>query len=371
MEWIEQEARCEAFFSQLSEGTSLAVDTESNTFHHYNHRICVVQIKVDGEVFAFDALALEDVLSELLPKVLETHSIRKILHSAHNDLLAFQRDYGSNLANLFDTQLAATFLQLPYRSLSKILEDFFQVKTNKRFQRFDWMRRPLPQEALHYAANDVLYLHELARRFEKELEASGWLEAYVQEVDMLLQQTGYVAPVFSADHCLKIKGAKMLSLEEQRVLRALFVWRHETCVVKDVAAFKLVSDAQLLKLAQRQPRSRKHLIDCSLKPSMVRRYGEGILEAIDAGLRDCRPFAKPEYGPRQPSISSELYDHLRIWRTEAAQREGFESGFLLPNEQLKAILRLRPHSIEEFHQIPTLTAWRIERYGEEILAQLW
>ena len=70
-----------------------------------------------------------------------------------------------NLNNVFDTQVGLSFLghglQVSYQNALKLVLD---IDIDKDQTRSDWLARPLTDEQMNYAANDVLYIMRLAEK---------------------------------------------------------------------------------------------------------------------------------------------------------------------------------------------------------------
>ena len=164
---ISDSAAFEALAARLTRCHELAIDTESNSLHSYRERVCLVQLTArypggSVEHAIVDPLAIKDLSS--LGKPLADPRIVKILHGANYDVLCLKRDYGFTFRNLFDTMIAAQIAGLPKYSLADLVESFFGVALDKRFQKHDWAQRPLTDEQRLYAILDTYYLPELRER---------------------------------------------------------------------------------------------------------------------------------------------------------------------------------------------------------------
>src|SRR3990172_3893407 len=92
----------------LQAAPRLAVDTESNSLHAYRERVCLIQVSTADDDYLIDPLAVAD-LSPLAP-LLADPAIEKVFHAAEYDLACLRRDFGFQVANLFDTRVAARTL---------------------------------------------------------------------------------------------------------------------------------------------------------------------------------------------------------------------------------------------------------------------
>ena len=96
--------------------------------------------------------------------------MQKVFHDADYDLRLLRQDYGWQVANLFDTRIAAQLLGERAFGLAALLEQEFGVRLDKKHQRADWSMRPLTPDMLDYAAQDTYWLLGLRDR----LRAAGF-----------------------------------------------------------------------------------------------------------------------------------------------------------------------------------------------------
>ncbi len=76
---------------------------------------------------------------------------------------------------------------------------------------------------------------------------------------------------------------------------------------------------------------------------------------------ELRPLTEEEY---------KLFERLRIWRRELAERERVPAYLICPDKTLQHLAIVRPQSLEQLGQIFGLSPLRIASYGAEILAWL-
>jgi ribonuclease D len=142
---------------------ALALDTEFVRERTYYPRLCLIQAAIDGDIVLIDVLAIAD--GGALTAVLMDPGRQKILHAARQDIEALLPLTGAPLAPVFDTQQAAALLGFPAQiGYAELVRQLLGVELAKGHARTDWSRRPLLQEQLAYAADDVRYLRRLRRR---------------------------------------------------------------------------------------------------------------------------------------------------------------------------------------------------------------
>lgn len=357
----------EALLKALYDEPFVAVDTESNSLYVYQEQVCLIQVSVPDKDYVVDALAVPDLSP--LAHFFADPKVQKIFHAAEYDVMCLKRDFGFCFVNLFDTMWAARILGWPRVGLGNILKDLFDVRTNKRYQRYDWGKRPLDQKALLYASLDTHYLLPL-----RHLQADGlmrkerWEEA--QEVFEQVAGSEPVSNGFEAEDFWRVKGAFDLGRREQAVLRELCIWRDGEARRRDRPHFKVLHDRVLSALAQARPRTREELARVDgIKPYNVRRYGKRILQAIDRGMDALVPSLPPP-PPRHSDEEIERYEALRTWRKAVATEREVDVDVIVGNAVLWTLAEQNPRTLEGLIDIDGLGPWKRQAYGEAILGVL-
>jgi len=177
-ELLDEPARFTDRMEALAEAASLAVDTEFVRERTYFPRLCLVQVAEAGRVSLVDTLALEDLGP--LEALLGRRSAVKVLHAARQDLEVLMPVTGTPTGPVFDTQIAAALLGFPPQvGYADLVRQLLGVELPKGHARTNWAARPLREEQLAYAADDVRYLGPVAAALTGRLRAAGrvaWLE---------------------------------------------------------------------------------------------------------------------------------------------------------------------------------------------------
>jgi ribonuclease D len=349
----------------------IALDTEAASFHRYRDRVYLLQLSSRSDTYLVDPLAVPDLPG--LGELLANPEIEVIFHDADYDLRLLQREFGFRASRLFDTRIAAQFLNEPGIGLAALLEKYFGVKLDKRFQRADWSARPISPPMLAYAAEDTRSLPALRDLMREALEKRGRLSWVEEECD-LLTRVRWPDPVPPEVAALAAKGTRTLKPRPLAVFREVYVWRDRTAEAMDRAPFRVMGTDVIFSLAERQPRTSAEL---STIPGVGRdtleRRGSEILAAVRRGL-EVPEAALPRFerGPRyrqDPAFDGRL-ERLKTVRAVLATRLDLQPGVLAPNWMLEAIARAVPGSREELSRIEGVRRWQVESTGDELLAAL-
>jgi ribonuclease D len=156
-------------------GPSIAIDTETMGLNPRRDRLCVIQISTgDGNahVVQIDAKAKE---APRLKAVLEDPAVLKIFHFARFDVAVLKHSLGIQTAPLYCTKIASKIARTytDRHGLKDLLRELMGIEANKQQQSSDWGAHVLSDAQKTYAAQDVLYLHELKARLDQMLDREG------------------------------------------------------------------------------------------------------------------------------------------------------------------------------------------------------
>jgi ribonuclease D len=367
---IESAGGLSALLRKLGEAPAIAVDVEADSMYHFQEKVCLIQTATRERIALIDPLRVPDLTP--LQSIFTARATQKVLHGADYDVRCLYRDFRFKINNLFDTELACRFLGIRNTGLEAVLQERFGVVLNKKFQRKDWSRRPLPAEMIAYGADDVRYLLPLAEVLERELKARGRLEWVREECDLLCSARPAMndrEPLF-----LHFRGAGRLDPRSLAVLETLLQYRRETARRKDRPLFKVFSNKALLHLAVEKPVSLVQLAQSdTISGKQLKMYGEELLEVIRQALALPRE-GLPVYPRKKPiSVPPAVPDRIRAlktWRDRKARKLGLEPGLLINKSLMTALAIARPRGPEELEGLADLKNWQKQVLGREIVAVL-
>lgn len=358
-ELIETPAALAALCDALKTQDCIAVDTEFARETSYFPHLGLIQIAGNGQIACIDPLAF-DVKPQLSALLFNT-SITKVFHSCQQDLEVLQLTLGEIPCPLFDTQIATALMNVDHQiSYARLVENELNIPLPKSETRTNWLRRPLTEAQLEYAADDVRYLLSLYKQQLIELESlkrSRWMR---EECDCLCS-----APVNQQNdlsQCwTRVKGKERLRGIELAVLQEAAIWREQQAIAKDRTRRKIVPDDHMVLIAVKQPKNTSELVQIGrisklLDLSELDSLSEAICSAYHKPESEWPTFKRRQFTKDQSAALSDVLDALAAKASEL----GVSQGVLCNRKDAeKLVLGKR--------DLPVLTGWRLECIGNTLL----
>ena len=273
--------------------SAVALDTEFMRVSTYFPKLGLIQL-YDGErVSLVDPLAITDFSPFVA--LLSNPKVLKILHSCSEDLLVFLQEFDQLPRPMIDTQIMARFLGLGTSAgLAKLAQQYLNVEIDKGATRTNWIKRPLSDIQLQYAAGDVWYLLPLYHILEKELAKTPWEQAVRDDCELVLAKTHKLQERDSEKAYLDIPNAWKLNPLELSRLRVLAQWRQNVAIERDLALSYIVKSDNLWKVAKNNPRNISEMLEMGLTENEVRVRGKKILQLLAQARRiSSNDYPKP------------------------------------------------------------------------------
>jgi ribonuclease D len=353
--------------SRITANGRVAVDTEFVWERTYYPNLGIVQLALnEKEAWLLDMPALAGKLDPL-GEVLANPQIEKIIHDAKQDLTILRIATGFYPKNIFDTRLAAGFIDQPATlSLLDSGSIFAGLTFDKGETRSNWLKRPLTEKQFQYALDDVLYLplirDEIMTRAEK-LNHGEWLKEEMRIYDNpALYDDPDTEQVYT-----KVKGTGRLQRQELAVLLKLAAWREREARSRNRPRRHIISDELLINMAQHQPDDLDQLKDnCQLSPKACQRYGNKLLAVIKSGLQ-MSPGSYPESlkHARDAKITAQSRKILDLI-AETGKNNYIDATMIGTRKEVEKFL-LRDNG-DANSDSPLMQGWRYELVGEKILS---
>ncbi len=279
--YIDSDSAMESLNSALSSSSSVYLDTEFIRVSTYYPKLGLLQLHIGGTDYLIDPLGALD-LQQLIRESFDINKLF-VLHSCKEDLDVMQSNLGFLPSRIFDTQVAASFLNMGASlGYAALVEKICGIHLEKDQTLTDWLARPLTEAQKKYAAADVTYLTDLHYKLSEQLVEAGkdkWFEE--EMLSLIASKKSTIDP---ESLYTDISGAWMLSPAELAVLKELAAWRYQSAVSLDKPLSFILKEDIMLELAKRKPKSDREMLAAGLPVSHKTRYGKQLLACIEKGL---------------------------------------------------------------------------------------
>jgi len=334
--------------------TECAIDTEADSMHSYETKMCLIQFAVPGELAIIDPLSIGmdnlDVFNSYLNELDVVW-----MHGADYDMSMFRKTFGWVPERVWDTQTAGRLLGLRKYGLASLLETEFGVVVSKQSQKADWSRRPLTGKMLVYAYNDVRYLLALGARYIKRLRKCGRESWFIESCDAA-RTSVMNRDEKDATELWRISGYGKLDRKGLAFLRALWIWRDQECKKLDRPAFKFLGNQEIIRMAT--------ILQGDGRVEPPRYIRSGHARRLLKTISETRKIPASQYPVKRKSgkglrlkIDEKRYDELFKTRNSAAEQLGIDPTLIATRTVLE---RLASQTLSEEQKEGLLLNWQRE-----------
>lgn len=360
--YIDNDSALQQFCASLAGCTQLAIDTEFVRDKTYYPQLCLIQIASDKQIACIDPFKIGDFSA--LNDILRNPAILKIFHAARQDLEVLLYALQVIPRPVFDTQLAATLLGLGEQiGYANLVQHFLHVQLGKQHARADWEQRPLQQEQLAYAADDVRYLIQMYPMIMQQLESLGrehWLrEDFIALTDEQLYQSD------PAIQWQRISGVQKLRRKQLAVLRELANWREQQAQTLNKPRKWILADNLILAIAMQAPTTLQKLTSVrGINDTVINKHGTTLIQLINKALVLPESDWPLLHKRRQLSKDQEAaVDALMAIVKIKANEHTLNVSAITNRHELESLT-------DDDQQVTVMTGWRRELVGNSLLAFL-
>lgn len=336
----------------------IALDTEFLREKTYYPKFCLLQIAAPGWVACVDPLAISD-LGPLFDAIYNPNII-KVLHSCRQDLEIFFQITGKIPQPVFDTQIAAPLLGFQENpGYAMLVSSFLNINLSKAHTRTDWSVRPLSEDQIQYAADDVIYLCKIYTLMCEQLDKLGrlhWLDSDFAQLDN--PELYQLSP---ENAWFKIRGKNKLTGKQLSIMQSLTEWRERTAQSENKPRNWLFPDDMLLELAKLQPVTTADLAKIrGINERSVNRYGKIVCELIaTARQQPPKPLQEKDRPSKKTQQHEAILDVLSALVRIRAEENSLNPVILATRKDLEQLLFGEEDCL-------LLHGWRYNMAGREL-----
>jgi ribonuclease D len=369
--YVTDQPALESLCRTLRQSPRLALDTEFVGEDTFIPRLELIQVATATTAAVIDFPAVQaggslDVFWELICD----GKIEKIVHAGRQDLDLFAIHAGQIPKPFFDTQIAAAMVgygaQVAYANLVQRLHG---TKLAKAHTFTNWSARPLSDDQIAYALEDVEFLLSIHTHLQDRLNTLGRSEWVNEEFARLETAVGEKSRE-PQERYQRIRGWDTLKPKGAAVLRELAAWREAEARRRNVPRGRVLRDEVLIQLARHPPKSINDFRGLrGIHSSEVDRHGGQLLSTITSALA-LPPSAWPEVpSERKPDPESTGIVELlqAVLKTRAAE-EGIAPTMLATSADLQTLVEAKKNRTAL--NVPILHGWRRQLAGDLLLQVL-
>lgn len=352
--WVDDNDALDAVVDDLVSAERYAIDTEFHREKTYYPQLALIQISWGGCIALIDPLAID---TRRLARLFESNALA-VVHAAQQDLEVLEHSCGVAPRRIFDTQLSAGFLGYSTPSLSSLVQSEFKVVLPKADRLTDWLRRPLSEAQIKYAASDVEYLLGLHDRLAERLNAQGRQEWADQACEEL--RTRPHGPADPTLAWLKIKEVRALRGGARGVAQSVAEWRERKAMAADIPPRRVLSDMALLVIAQKMPTTETELMQSRGVEArqIAGAVARELLDAVHQGATRVQPVPANDSDDVERDLRPAV-TLISAWVSELARQHHIDVALLATRSDITALLRGQPDA-------RLAQGWRAHIVGDDI-----
>jgi ribonuclease D len=352
---------------QLANSEYLCVDTEFVRTRTFYPKLGLIQV-CNGQYLALiDPIAIRD-LSDFW-QLLADESLTKVLHAGSEDIEIFAHLAPEPIRNIVDTQILMAFagfgLSMGYAAM---VAHFTDVSLDKSESRTDWLKRPLTEQQILYAQEDVSYLYQIYPDVIATVTKLGVLDYALAECQLAVDKK--YQPIALDMLYQSVKSASNLQGAALNRLKYLAQWRYQQAIEKDKPQSFIVKDMTLVLAAKYNPKSVAQLFHIEGIDEKDARYQGKALIAIMAKANKVDESDYPPDIVKVERISGykEKMQQVKRCLADIAKQYHVPESVLYAKKHIHQLLRAYLADDKTVGSVELLTGWRGELCQQPLLS---
>ena len=281
--YIDSNAALAQFCAALSTASYCVIDTEFVRESTYYPQLALIQIASGDQLACIDPLVISDF--KPFTNLMKNASLLKVFHSSSQDLEILYQKFGQLPSPVFDTQLAAAVLGYSHQiSYADLVQQITGVSLEKKHTRANWMRRPLSEDELDYALDDVRYLLAVYETLSTKLESTrryGWME---KDLSAMSDPANYQVDMELL--WKRLKGVQKLKGEKLQIASELVQWREALAQQQNRPRRWILKDEVITEIARQKSGDIDSLSRIrDLSDKTINRHGDKILQIVTHAMQ--------------------------------------------------------------------------------------
>lgn len=253
----------------------ISMDFEGEfNLHCYGERLCLIQIFDNKRFYVLDPFTIS---KEELKKTLEGREI-KLFYDASSDRMLVYKQYGIKITSILDLKILVGLLEFKHNALNDILNNLFKIETykKKKFQMYNWMKRPIDEDAIQYALSDVEYLFQLKDELLHRITQKDMIGQLVY--GLVRTNTNY--DKFSIPSIKKKKEYQTLSVDEKGKCDKIYNMRERIAKRLNRSPNNIFSNRKIFEIVRKQITIPELIYGKGLSASVKKEINNGLSKIL-------------------------------------------------------------------------------------------
>ena len=246
---IESSVELRSYLKQLDDKKqniiALDIEAESN-LHAYGEKLCLTQIFDGINSVIIDPFKIDNGSLKLL---FENPKILKVMYDAGSDLSLLKNAHNLEIKSILDLRPAVELLDYDKKDLHSVIADELEITLEKKrkYQQYNWTKRPISDQAIDYALNDVLHLLILKDIILAKLYVKKLFEPFFLK-NLQIQNKDYTRD--PEDNYRKINGYSRLRNDKKVVFRKIFDIRDKYAKQFNMSPHSVIQKPYLINIVE-------------------------------------------------------------------------------------------------------------------------
>lgn len=253
-EYIDSDEKIEKAVKRFEKLERIAVDFECEfNLHIYGEHLCLIQIFDGLSYYLIDPRA-EGVTKKGLSFFFSS-SVKKLWFDCQSDASLVFKVYGLAITNIFDVRVLAELLGF-HGNLKALEAEYLHIESTvnkKKNQQANWLKRPLPEEQIEYALEDVSHLMDLEDVLVPLIHERNLDKAALSSMKKA------TTPKEPLPGWTRLGGWKRLTKEEKIYAKHIYIARDKIARRFNVPAARVMDKHLIIEIAKNRPLSKARL----------------------------------------------------------------------------------------------------------------
>ena len=237
--FIDSEDDVDFLIYSLNDIKIMGIDTEFDWRTTYFPVLSLLQIATKNKIFLIDCLRCNNL--KKLKNILEGKNRLIVFHSSRSDTTVLSTNLNIKVNNTYDIQVAEKIINGgDIKNYASLVKKYFNFSLNKSETNSNWLKRPLSNNQIKYAADDVNFLIEIYKKQSKILRKNS---LYKKAFESSKKESSLGNQDLHVTRLKKLKNASNLTKE-------IFVWREKYASEKDIPPSYIFKDNKLKDLSK-------------------------------------------------------------------------------------------------------------------------